>query len=84
MISFDGTYLLMNIAIIDMLNKIKGYVNNVHQYTRKMAITHDKFLDLLNLRFIKNRMDLQWKQQHFQTQKKFICSLKNKLQYPGH
>ena len=32
-----------------MINIIKDYVNNDDQFTRKMAIPEDKFLDLFNL-----------------------------------
>ena len=49
MVSFDITSLYTNIPIIDMLNIIKDYVNNDDQFTRKMAIPHDKFLDLVHL-----------------------------------
>ena len=35
MVSFDVTSLYTNIPIIDMLNIIKGYVNNDDQFTRK-------------------------------------------------
>ena len=35
--------------MIDLLNKIKNYVNNGDKFTRKMAILEDKFLDLVNL-----------------------------------
>ena len=38
-----------NILIIDTLNIIKDYVNNDDQFTGKMAIPQDKFLDLVNL-----------------------------------
>ena len=48
-VSFDVTFLDINIAIIDTLNKIKGYFINVFQYTRKTAISQDKFLDLGNV-----------------------------------
>ena len=49
MVSFDVTSLNTNIPIIDTLNIIKDYVNNDDQFTRKTAITQDKFLDLVNL-----------------------------------
>ena len=49
MVSFDVTSLYMNIPIIDTLNIIKDYVNNDDQFTRKMAIPQDKFLDLVHL-----------------------------------
>ena len=48
MVSFDATSLYTNIPIIDMLDIIKDYVND-DQFTRKMAIPQDKFLDLVNL-----------------------------------
>ena len=38
-----------NILIIDTLNKIKDYVNNDDQFTRKRTIPEDKFLDLVHL-----------------------------------
>ena len=38
-----------NIPIIDTLNIIKDYVNNDDQFTRKTAISQDKFLDLVHL-----------------------------------
>ena len=47
--SFDVMSLYTNIPIIDMLNIIKDYVNNVDQFTRKTAIPLDQFLDLVNL-----------------------------------
>ena len=49
MVSFDVTSLYTNIPIIDTLNIIKDYVNNDDQFTRKMAIPQDKFLDLVHL-----------------------------------
>ena len=49
MVSFDVTSLYKNIPIIDTLNIIKDYVNNDDQFTRKMAIPQDKFLDLVHL-----------------------------------
>ena len=39
----------MNIPISDTLSIIKDYVHNDDQFTRKMAIPQDKFLDLVNL-----------------------------------
>ena len=40
----------MNISIIDTLNMlIKDYVKNNEQFTRKVAIPQDKFLNLINL-----------------------------------
>ena len=38
-----------NNPTIDMLNMIQDYVDNEDQFTRKTAIPHDKFLDLVNL-----------------------------------
>ena len=49
MASFDVTFLHKNIPIIDSLNLTKNYVNNDDQFTRKTAITQDKFLDLTNV-----------------------------------
>ena len=49
MVSFDFTSLYTNIPISDTLNKIKDYVNNDDQFTRKTAIPQDKFLDQVNL-----------------------------------
>ena len=48
MVSFDVTSVYTNIPITDTLNIIKDYVNNDDQFTRKMAIPQDKFLDLFN------------------------------------
>ena len=47
-VSFDVTALYTNIPITDMLYIIKDSVNN-DQFTRKTAITQDKFLELVNL-----------------------------------
>ena len=49
MVSFGVTSLHKNIPIIDMLRIIKDYVNNDVQFTRKTAIPHNKFFDLVNL-----------------------------------
>ena len=49
MTSFDVTFLYKNIPIIDSLNITKDYVNTDDQFTRKTAITQDKFLDLTNV-----------------------------------
>ena len=49
MVSFDVTSFYTNIPIIDMINIVKDYVNNDDQFTKKMAIPQDKFLDLFNL-----------------------------------
>ena len=38
-----------NISVIDMLNIIKDYINNVYQFAKKTVILADKFLDLVNL-----------------------------------
>ena len=39
----------MSIPITDTLNIIEDHVNNNYQFTRKMTIPEDKFLDLVNL-----------------------------------
>ena len=49
MVSFDVTALYTNIPIIDMLNIIKDYISNDDQFTRKTAISQDKFFYLVNL-----------------------------------
>ena len=49
MVSFDVTSSYTNIPIIDRLNIIKDYVNKDDQFTEKMAIPQDLFLDLINL-----------------------------------
>ena len=95
MVLFDATSLYTSNPIIDTLNKIKDYVNNDGQFTRKTAIPQDKFLDLVNLflttnwytfssNFTNKLMSLQWEDQHLQLQHKFICRLMNKLQYLPH
>ena len=95
MVLFDATSLCTNNPIIDTLNKIKDYVNNDGQFTRKKVILQDKFLDLVNLflttnwytfssTFTNKLMSLQWEDQHLQLQHKFICRLMNKLQYLPH
>ena len=95
MVLFDATSLYTNNPIIDTLTKIKDYVNNDGQFTRKTAIPQDKFLDLVNLflttnwytfssNFTNKLMSLQWEDQHLQLQHKFICRLMNKLQYLPH
>ena len=48
-ISFNVTSLHTNIAAIDTLNRIKDNVNKYDQFTRKMAIPQDQFLDQLIL-----------------------------------
>ena len=42
MVSFDVTSLYMNIPIIDTLNKIKNYVNNDDQFTKKTTLSQNK------------------------------------------
>ena len=49
MVSFDVTSSDTNITLIDIFNIIKDYVNNDDQFTSRMAIPPDKFLDLVNL-----------------------------------
>ena len=49
MVLFDITSWQNNIPITDTLNIIQDYVNNDDQFTRKTAISQDKFLDLANL-----------------------------------
>ena len=49
MVSFDVTSSYTNIPIIDRLKIIKDYVNKDDQFTEKMAIPQDLFLDLINL-----------------------------------
>ena len=49
MVSFDITFLYTNIPMSDALSIVKDYVNNDDQFTRKMAIPQDKFLDLANV-----------------------------------
>ena len=44
----DRSYTL-NVKSFHTLNIIRDYVNNDNQFTRKTAITQDKFLDLVNL-----------------------------------
>ena len=48
MVSFGVTSLYTNIHIINIFNILKDYVNNDDQFTRKMAIPQDKFLDQVN------------------------------------
>ena len=38
-----------NIPIIDTPNIMKDYVNDDDQFTRKMAVTQDRFFDLVHL-----------------------------------
>ena len=79
MVSFGATSLNTNIRVIDALNIIKDYVNNDDQFSRKTAISQDKFLDLVNLvltttlyifsfSFTNKLMVLQWEVQHLQPQ----------------
>ena len=49
MVSFDVTFLHTNIPIINTLNRLKDYVNNDDQFTRKTATPQDQFLDLVHL-----------------------------------
>ena len=50
MVSFDVTSLYTNIPRINTLNITKDYyVHNDDQFTRKMTIYQEKFLDLINL-----------------------------------
>ena len=49
MVSFDDIFLYSNIPITDTLSIIKNYVDNSDQFTRKVAIPQDEFLDLVNL-----------------------------------
>ena len=49
MVSLGATSLYTNVPIIDTLNIIKDYVNNDDQFTRKTAMSQDKFLDLVHL-----------------------------------
>ena len=49
MVSFDIPSLYTNIPISDVLSIVKDYLNNDDQFTRKMAVPQDKFLDLANL-----------------------------------
>ena len=83
MVSFNVTSLYINIPIIDMLNIIKDYVNNDDQFSRKMAIPQDKFLDLVHLvlttawytfnsQFYQQTDGVAMEAQHLQPQQKFI------------
>ena len=67
-----------------MLNIIKDYVNNDNQFTRKAAISQDKFLDLVHLvrtatwhtfnsQFYQQTDGVAMGAQHLQPQQKFIC-----------
>ena len=49
MVSFDNIFLYSNIPITDTLSIIKNYVDNGDQFTRKVDIPQDNFLDLVNL-----------------------------------
>ena len=89
MVSFDVTSLYMNIPIIDMLNIIKDYVND-DQFTRKTAVSQDKFLGLVHLvlRTTWYTFNSQFYQQidgvamggPASSQQKFVCRLINVLQ----
>ena len=57
-VSLDVSSLYTNIPIIYTLNKIKNYVNNDDQFTRKTAILQDKFLDLVHLILTSTRYTL--------------------------
>ena len=86
MVSFDITYLYTNIPIIDRWNIIKDDGNGNDQFSWKMAISEDKFLDPVNfliLSFINKLVVMQFEYQHRQ-QQQFICMLMNKLQYLHH
>ena len=83
MVSFNVTSLYINIPIIDILNIIKDYVNNDDQFSRKMAIPQDKFLDLVHLvlttpwytfnsQFYQQTDGVAMEAQHLQPQQKFI------------
>ena len=76
-------------------SKIKGYVSNDDQFTRKKALPQDKFPDLVNLvstttweifnsRFFNKLIASQWEDQHLQLHQKIIRRLINKLQYLRH
>ena len=90
MVSFDVTSLYTNIPIIDTLNIIKDYVNNDDQFTRKTAVSQDKFLGLVHLvlRTTWYTFNSQFYQQTdgvaiggpASSQQKFICRLINVLQ----
>ena len=90
MVSFDVTSLYTNIPRINTLNITKDYVHNDDQFTRKMTIYQDKFLDLINLvltttgalsilSFTNKIMALQWQVQYLQPQQNFISRLMNIL-----
>ena len=49
MVSSDVTSLYTKIPIIDKLSIIKDHVNNDDQFIKKMAISQDKFLDLVHV-----------------------------------
>ena len=59
MVSFDVTSLDTNIPIIDTLSIIKDYVNNDDQFTGRMAITQDNFLNLIDLVLTTTRKTFQ-------------------------
>ena len=80
------------IPTINTLNIIKNYDN---QFTRKITILQDKFLDLADLvltttwytfnsQFYQQLVALKWEYQqweYLQPHQKFICRFMNKLQY---
>ena len=95
MVSFDVTSLYTNIPVIDTLNIIKDYAHSDDQFSRKMAIPQDKFLDLVNLvltttwytfnsQFYQQTDGVAMGAQHLQPQQKFICRLMKVLQYLQH
>ena len=49
MVSFGVTSLCRNVPIFDTLERIKDYVNNDNQFTRKTTIPEGTFLDPVNL-----------------------------------
>ena len=49
MASFEASSLYTNIPVIYTLNIIKDYYNNDDQFTKKIAIFENKFLDLVNM-----------------------------------
>ena len=72
-----------------MLNIIKDYVND-DEFTRKMAIPQDRFLDLVHLvlkttwyafnsQFYQQAMTMPGEAQQLQLQQKFICRLMKAL-----
>lgn len=45
----NATYLMKNISLSDTFNKIKDYIKNAQELTRKTFITQDNFFDLIPL-----------------------------------